>query len=218
VPVQHDRAGVEGEARAARGQSERQLDVLGRGGREALVEPADVEKGVTAKRGGAGIDEVHPRGPLEPRVLLLELELRETRDDAALIGVVAPLHADDGRIVQRRQHLGEPAALRGRVGVQEHEDRAARGARAQVARRRWPPSAARQHARAVGAGDRRGVVGRTVVHDDQLGSPTWHTLVAEGGQAFVERPGRVVRRDHDASFERLTSARLATTSTPSSTS
>src|SRR5581483_12106444 len=49
VTVQHDRAGVEGEAGAARGQSERQLDILGRGGWEALVEPADVEKGVPAE-------------------------------------------------------------------------------------------------------------------------------------------------------------------------
>ena len=69
------------------------------------------------------------------------------------------------------------------------------GSRALVVEVAEPPIRADQHARAVGAGERRAAVRRRRIHDDHLRG--WEALLVEAGEAVSQHPFSLPVADHN---------------------
>ena len=161
----------------------------------AFVEPARRQEGIAPDGGGGGVEErdlarLSDVRPAHPQVLVLAHEVavphRGRLDADEAVHVALPVAVRETRERVRADHD---------VGVDEEQERAARGTRAHVARGCRADAPRRRHdADREIRRDRRRLVGRPVVHEHHLEVDVGG--LEEPGQTLRQRRGRVVDRDH----------------------
>jgi hypothetical protein len=213
--VHHARGRLVQHAAAGGAHGERQVGVLVVGGRVARVEAADLlEQGARDRDRGAaqviGIAQVVEariggrfEAPVVPAAAVAEHQAAGFLQAAVRI---QQLRADEARVrmrIEGAQHGVEPARLRHRVVVEEHQHLAQRQRGAVVARGDEAAVGAalvEMQARDL-AQRQRGLVARTVIDDDDLdrGARRMRRQRTQAGQRVREL---VVDRDHDAGARR----------------